>query len=266
MSKIHLNHLLKSNIRLAFPFVMIVRFEFFFYCLDFENDVYHEEAIDTLTTTATPAAAYVRQLITPTNNNFSNSPIPSDGDENESTQGDNDIYCDANEDNYTATPILVRPVRSPPSMSISDEASFSNELLTSTPLSLTLHVPGPNLFYFDHIDIPESFYNMQQYVFNFVEVNNLSLESDVHLILLLSSIILLQNNNRLHKDIIPFFGDKIYQKVCESILDPLNMAYKFPGETLLGIIETAQSVYNKPIIESMQQLHYSALQISWIIL
>lgn len=228
--------------------------------------MYHEDAIDTLTTTATPAAAYVRQLITPTNNNFSNSPIPSDGDENESTQGDNDVYCDANEDNYTATPILVRPVRSPPSMSISDEASFSNELLASTPLSLTLHVPGPDRFYVDHIDISESFYNMQQYVFNFVEVNNLSLESDVHLILLLYSIILLQNNNRLHKDIIPFFGDKIYQKVCESILDPLNMAYKFPGETLLGIIETAQSVYNKPIIESMQQLHYSALQISWIIL
>ncbi|KAG0747557.1 hypothetical protein G6F57_010976 [Rhizopus arrhizus] len=107
-------------------------------------NVYHEEAIDTLTTAATPAAAYVRQLITPTNNNVSNSPIPPDGDENESTQGDNDVYCDANEDNDTATPILVRPVRSPPSMSISDEASFSNELLTSTPLSLTLYVTGPN--------------------------------------------------------------------------------------------------------------------------
>ncbi|KAK4521405.1 Maf-like protein [Mucor velutinosus] len=208
-------------------------------------NVYHEEAIDTLTTAATPAAAYVRQLITPTNNNVSNSPIPPDGDENESTQGDNNVDCDANEDNDTATPILVHPVRSPPSMSISDEASFSNELLTSTPLSLTLHVPGPNRFYVDHIDISERFYNMQQYVFNFVEANNLTLESDVHLILLLSSILLLQNNNRLHKDVIPFFGDKIYQKVRESILDSLNMAYKFPGETLLGIIETAQSVYNK---------------------
>ncbi|CAO3674037.1 unnamed protein product [Rhizopus stolonifer] len=208
-------------------------------------NVYHEEAIDTLTTAVTPAAAYVRQLIAPTNNNVSNSPIPPDGDENESTQGDNDVYCDANEDNDTATPILVRPVRSPPSMSISDEASFSNELLTSTPLSLTLHVPGPNRFYVDHIDISERFYNMQQYVFNFVEANNLTLESDVHLILSLSSILLLQNNNRLHKDMIPFFGDKIYQKVRENILDSLNMAYKFPGETLLGIIETAQSVYNK---------------------
>jgi hypothetical protein len=184
-------------------------------------------------------------LITPTNNNISNSPIPPDGDENESTQGDNGVDCDANEDNDTTTPILVHPVRSPPSMSISDEASFSNELLTSTPLSLILHVPGPNRFYVGHIDISERFYNMQQYVFNFVEANSLTLGSDVHLILSLSSILLLQNNNRLHKDMIPFFGDKIYQKVRESILDSLNMAYKFPGETLLGIIETAQSVYNK---------------------
>ncbi|CAO3616190.1 unnamed protein product [Mucor fragilis] len=205
-------------------------------------DVYHEEAIDTLTTAATPAAAYVRQLIAPTNNNVSNSPIPP---ENESTQGDNDVYSDVNEDNDTATPILVRPVRSSLSMSTSDEASFSNESLTSTPLSLTLHVPGPNRFYVDHIDISERFYNMQQYVFNFVDANSLTLESDVHFILSLSSILLLQNNNRLHKDMIPFFGDKIYQKARESILDSLNMTYKFPGETLLGIIETAQSVYNK---------------------
>ncbi|KAI9361877.1 hypothetical protein BD770DRAFT_13120 [Pilaira anomala] len=68
-------------------------------------------------------------------------------------------------------------------MSISDEASFSNELLTSTPLSLTLHVPGPTRFYVDHIDISERFYSMQQYVFHFVEAYNLILESDVHLIL-----------------------------------------------------------------------------------
>ncbi|CAO3616506.1 unnamed protein product [Mucor hiemalis] len=173
--------------------------------------------------------------------------------------------------------MLVRPVRSSPSMSISDEALFSNELLTTRPLSSTLHVPGPNRFYVNHIDISEKFYDMQQYVFNFVEANNLTLEYHVHqqqqqpssstspigsdiklrlpdkyggtrdistienffsqidklkmlkgwndyktyniattvldLILSLSSILLLQNNNRLHKDMILFFGDKIYQKV-----------------------------------------------------
>lgn len=44
---------------------------------------------------------------------------------------------------------------------------------------------------------------------------------------------------------IPFFGDKIYQKVRKSNLDSLNMTYKFPGKVLLETIEIAQSVYNK---------------------
>ncbi|KAG1049316.1 hypothetical protein G6F43_008349 [Rhizopus delemar] len=107
-------------------------------------NAYYEEVIDILTTAATPAAAHVRQLINLANNSVSNNPIPPDGGENGSTQSDDDIYCDANKDNNTAIPILICPVRSPPSMSTSDEASSSNELLTSTPLSLELHAPGPN--------------------------------------------------------------------------------------------------------------------------
>ncbi|CAO3616502.1 unnamed protein product [Mucor hiemalis] len=50
---------------------------------------------------ATPASTYVRQLITPTNNNVLNSPISPDGDENESTHGENNVDCDANGDNDT---------------------------------------------------------------------------------------------------------------------------------------------------------------------
>lgn len=186
-------------------------------------------------------------MIAQANNNVSNSPITHDGDENEeSTQGDNDVFCDDNEDNDKASLILAHSVRSSPSMSVSDEASPSNKLLTPTSLSLTLHVPGSNRLYIDSIDISERFYSMQQYVYNFVEANNfLTLESTVHLILSLSSILLLQTNKRLYKEMIPFFGNKVYQKVRESVIDSLNMAYKFPGETLLGIIETAQSVYNK---------------------
>ncbi|RCH86844.1 hypothetical protein CU097_008518 [Rhizopus azygosporus] len=205
-------------------------------------NAYREEAIDTLTTAATPAAAYVRQLINPTNDNDSHNPIPPDGNEEGSTQNDDDIYRDTNKENDTAIPTLVHSVRSSPSTSALDEASSSNELLT-TSLSLTLHAPGRNRFLVDHIDISERFHNMQQYVFNFVKFNNLTLESDVHLILLLFSILLLQNNNRLHKDMIPFFGNKLYQKVRKSNLDSLSMTYNFPGETLLEIIETAQGVY-----------------------
>ncbi|KAI8083226.1 uncharacterized protein B0P05DRAFT_610344 [Gilbertella persicaria] len=80
----------------------------------------------------------------------------------------------------------------------------------STPLSLTLRIPGQDRFYVEQIDISERFYNMQKYVYNFVKHNHLTMESDVHLILSLSLILLLQNNNRLHKDMVWFFGDKVY--------------------------------------------------------
>jgi uncharacterized membrane protein len=86
---------------------------------------------------------------------------------------------------------------------------------------------------------------MQQYVFDFLRSNNLTLESDVHLILSLSSILLLKNNNQLYKDTVPFFGNKIYHKVRKGNLDSLNMAYKFLREILVKTIEVAQSVYNK---------------------
>ncbi|KAI8329251.1 hypothetical protein EDC96DRAFT_560674 [Choanephora cucurbitarum] len=126
-------------------------------------DVYHEEAIDTLTT----AAAYVP---------------PPDGDENELTQDDNNVNCNVSEDNNKATPILIHAL----SLSIFDEASFSNELLTSTPLSFTFH--------YDDIVISEGFCTMQQYGFNFVEASNLILESDLHLILSVYN----KTNNRIN--------------------------------------------------------------------
>ncbi|KAI7873133.1 uncharacterized protein EV154DRAFT_528726 [Mucor mucedo] len=168
--------------------------------------VYQEEAIDTLTAAAVPAAAQLKQLIKTTHNDVSSSFIPPDGDENENIQG---------------------------------------ESLSSAALSLTLHPPGPNRLCIDNIDISERFYNLQKDVFNFVLDNTLTLESDVHLILSLSSILLLQNNNRLHKTMIPFFGNKIYQKVRQSILDSLNMTCTFPGENMLTIIQIFQSVYIK---------------------
>lgn len=46
MSKLHLNQLIKAKINLAFPFVMIMGFEFFFYCLDFKNGFYTIQEVD----------------------------------------------------------------------------------------------------------------------------------------------------------------------------------------------------------------------------
>ncbi|EPB86798.1 hypothetical protein HMPREF1544_06414 [Mucor circinelloides 1006PhL] len=73
----------------------------------------------------------------------------------------------------------------------------------------------------------------------------LTLESDVHLILSLNSILLLQNNNRLHKAMLPFFGNKLYTRIREHNLDSWDSTSKFPGDVLLKIIEIAQSVYEK---------------------
>ncbi|KAG1034973.1 hypothetical protein G6F43_013320 [Rhizopus delemar] len=83
------------------------------------------------------------------------------------------------------------------------------------------------------------------YIFNFVISNNLTLESDVHLILSLNSILLLQNNNRLHKAIVPFFGNKLYTRIREHNLNSWNTTSKFPGNVLLKIIKIAQNVHGK---------------------
>ncbi|KAI9248140.1 hypothetical protein EDC94DRAFT_353617 [Helicostylum pulchrum] len=46
ISKFHLNALLKSNICLAYPFLMIMGFEFIFYCLDFDDGFYSIKEVD----------------------------------------------------------------------------------------------------------------------------------------------------------------------------------------------------------------------------
>ncbi|KAG2199811.1 hypothetical protein INT47_009424 [Mucor saturninus] len=157
------------------------------------------------------------------------------------TLGGNNVCCDATADNGTARTKSVRLVRS----RSDNETLFDDDLLSSSALSLTLHARGPDRFFVDNIDISERFYNLQNNVFNFVVDNTLTLESDVPLILSLSSILLLQNNNRLHKNMIPFFGNKIYQKVRQSILESLNMTCTFPGENMLAVIQISQSVYSK---------------------
>ncbi|KAG0738005.1 hypothetical protein G6F33_012155 [Rhizopus arrhizus] len=193
----------------------------------YSSFIHREKAInayhDALTIAATPAASKVCQLTSPTNNNAPNNSISPNGNDDESTQSDDDIHCD----NSTITPILVYSVRSSLLASSSGKAPSSNEPLPSTPLPLALHASSRDRFFVDRIDISERFYSMQQYVFDFLRSNNLTLESDVHLILSLSSILLLKNNNQLYKDMVPFF------------------AYKFLREILLKTIEVAQSVYNK---------------------
>ncbi|KAI9276042.1 hypothetical protein BY458DRAFT_143541 [Sporodiniella umbellata] len=180
-------------------------------------DTFHEEAISTLTTAARPAAREVRQLIEPVafNEESTHNTIDS--------QNDADLHLDLS----------------------SEELSPTSDSLLPSQLSLQLQAPGRDRFLVDNVDISGKFYQMQQYVFDFVISNSLTLESDVHLILSLNSILLLQNNNRLHKAMVPFFGNKLYTRICEHNLDSWNSTSKFPGDALLKTIEIAQSVYEK---------------------
>jgi hypothetical protein len=129
--------------------------------------------------------------------------------------------------------------------SSSEELSPTSDSSPPLQLTLQLRAPGRDRFQVDNVDISWKFYQMQQYVFDFVISNNLTLESDVHLILSLNSILLLQNNNRLHKAMVPFFGNKLYTRIREHNLDSWNSTSKFPGDVLLKTIEIAQSVYEK---------------------
>ncbi|ORX56441.1 hypothetical protein DM01DRAFT_1334923 [Hesseltinella vesiculosa] len=78
---------------------------------------------------------------------------------------------------------------------------------TPTRLSLCLRPLGEHRFVVGQVDVSDKFYQLQKNVFELAEdgSNSLTPESDVHLLLSLSSILLLQNNNRMHKAMIPFF-------------------------------------------------------------
>lgn len=129
--------------------------------------------------------------------------------------------------------------------SSSEELSPTSDSSSSSHLSLQLRAPGRDRDQVDNVDISAKFYQMQQYVFNFVISNNLTLESGVHLILSLNSILLLQNNIRLHKTMVPFFGNNLNTRIREHSLNSWNSTSKIPGDVLLKTIGSAQGVYEK---------------------
>ncbi|KAF7721661.1 hypothetical protein EC973_004311 [Apophysomyces ossiformis] len=184
-------------------------------------DTFHEEAISTLTTAARPTAREVRQLIDPVALNKESTQDTIDS--RHAAEDDADLHLDSS----------------------SEELSPTSDSSPPSQLSLQLRAPGRDRFQVDNVDISGKFYQLQQYVFDFVISNNLTLESDVHLILSLNSILLLQNNNRLHKAMVPFFGNKLYTRIREHNLDSWNSTSKFPGDVLLKTIEIVQSVYEK---------------------
>ncbi|CEP13528.1 hypothetical protein [Parasitella parasitica] len=121
-------------------------------------DTFHEEAISTLTTAARPAAREVRQLIDPVtlNEESTQDTIDSRHDAEDDTEDNADLHLDSS----------------------SEELSPTSESSPPSQLSLQLRAPGRDRFQVDNVDISGKFYQMQQYVFDFVISNNLTLESD----------------------------------------------------------------------------------------
>ncbi|KAI8980907.1 hypothetical protein BDB01DRAFT_796030, partial [Pilobolus umbonatus] len=78
----------------------------------------------------------------------------------------------------------------------SEDLSHTSDIPPSSRLSIKLQAPGHDRFHANNVDISGNFYQMQQHVFDYVVSNTLTLESDVHLLLSLNSILLLRNNNR----------------------------------------------------------------------
>ncbi|KAG1456395.1 hypothetical protein G6F46_007641 [Rhizopus delemar] len=176
-----------------------------------DDQSYHTQK-DDATSQATPNVR--RPPLNSANNNTTSNSSPSNSYDDELDYEATPNTIDAHPDADDVCPSDTLPLISPP-VSSSDESTATS----TSQLSLSLQAPHGAPFIVDRVDISERFYRLQQYVFNLVKTNKLTVESDSHLILSLSSILLLQNNNRLNHAMIPFFGDKLYSKIRKYNLD-----------------------------------------------
>ncbi|KAG1050142.1 hypothetical protein G6F43_007561 [Rhizopus delemar] len=159
-----------------------------------------------------------------------------------SSEGDNELDIG---DNRVVTPLLVSSsTPATPSSSSSSHVCLQSE----KELSVTLKQPGVDRLLVNGTDISELFYQMQQNAYQSGKTNSLTLETDVHLILSLSSILLLQNNNRLHQDWIPFLGNGLYRKTRDHVIKSLNCTCpEFSTKLLVDIIDIVSKVYRKNV-------------------
>ncbi|SAL97645.1 hypothetical protein [Absidia glauca] len=130
------------------------------------------------------------------------------------------------------------------------EETPSPAAATSKPLaqlSVSLQAPYGPPFFVDNVNVSERFYQLQQYAFDLVKTNHLTLESDTHLVLSLSSIILLiQNNNRLHPSMISSFG-KVYKNIYKHSHALWNLTLEFPMDLLMHSSTIAKDLYKNKI-------------------
>lgn len=131
----------------------------------------------------------------------------------------------------------------------------------------------------DGTDISELFYQMQQNAYQSIKINSLNLETDAHLILSLSSILLLQNKNRIHQDWIPFLGkekekkktlldiidiiDKVYRKIIDRLTESAslillagNIEDKIDKELIMSVMQLIQFLPMDPTYECISETTY----------
>ncbi|ORX56309.1 hypothetical protein DM01DRAFT_1334784 [Hesseltinella vesiculosa] len=114
-------------------------------------------------------------------------------------------------------------------------------------LSIIPQAPGQDRFIVDETDVSERFYQLQQCVHGLVERESVTVEADVDLILSLCSILLLQNNNRIHQAMLPYFGNHLYTKVRVNSIDLGLSTNNFDPNTKLDLMNIAEAVYHRKL-------------------
>ncbi|ORX53250.1 hypothetical protein DM01DRAFT_1053448 [Hesseltinella vesiculosa] len=99
----------------------------------------------------------------------------------------------------------------------------------------------------DDVDVSQRFFELQQSTFGDASVDGLSLESDAHMILSLSSIFLLQKNNRMHPEMMQLFGNKLYHRVRHQFQADLSMTMTFPNTAMLDLFKVTENLISGSI-------------------
>ncbi|ORX48497.1 hypothetical protein DM01DRAFT_1326214 [Hesseltinella vesiculosa] len=208
-----------------------------------------EKAIDLLGSAATPAAKEISDILLASNHSDidvpqNTMPIPSNTHLNclpeHPSPVDQLASSTADSQHHQGS---TSASTSSSSNSVHTTPNSSPKLEQPSKLDLQLHDPGPDRFCVDGADISQRFYDFQKMVFEVATSSpGLTMESDTHLILALSSILLLQKNNRMHPAMKSFFGGKLYHRILKHCQTELDMTKTFPRPILVSLFDAAERV------------------------
>ncbi|KAG1329243.1 hypothetical protein G6F63_011457 [Rhizopus arrhizus] len=104
-------------------------------------------------------------------------------------------------------------------------------------LSFDIRPPSCNdRFVVENVDISNCFYKFQMFVMDLIKSSNLQMESQVHHLLSLSSILLLKKN-RNHPDMESFFPSDVLNKVFNQCRLAWKLDDVFPNDIMLNLMQ-----------------------------